>query len=71
MQWEDGKDVLGSEAIQSEGELLINAYPESSNIPLQRGKETLMVNASIMDGNYKADNAPWLIDLDLPLGPRL
>ena len=29
------------------------------------GKETLMVNASIMTVTYKPWNGPWLVDLDL------
>jgi len=31
------------------------------------GKHTLMVNASIMNVQYKPWNAPWLIDLDLEM----
>ena len=34
--------------------------------PLQRGCETLLVNASIMDMFHRPFNAPWLIELDLP-----
>jgi Icc-related predicted phosphoesterase len=37
-----------------------------SRSPLRFGEETLFVNASIMDTNYSARNAPWVIDLDLP-----
>ncbi|MCJ1389565.1 hypothetical protein MMC18_002422 [Xylographa bjoerkii] len=36
--------------------------------PLRFGKETLFVNASIMNVEYSPTNAPWLIDLDLPAG---
>lgn len=35
--------------------------------PLEWGEETLFVNASIMDVQYKPVNAPWVVDLDLPL----
>ena len=38
---------------------------ESSNAAIDHGKETLMVNASIMTVTYKPRNAPWLVDLDL------
>lgn len=31
------------------------------------GKETVLVNAAIMNVEYVAANAPWLVDLDLPL----
>lgn len=37
----------------------------SSSLPLEFGKETLMVNASIMNLRYKPMQAPWLVDLDL------
>ncbi|KAF2732019.1 Metallo-dependent phosphatase [Polyplosphaeria fusca] len=33
--------------------------------PLVHGKETLMVNASIMTVTYKPYQAPWVVDLDL------
>ena len=32
------------------------------------GESTLFVNASIMNVNYRPVNAPWVVDLDLPLG---
>lgn len=32
---------------------------------LRYGKETLMVNASIMTLTYKPWNGPWLVDMDL------
>ena len=35
--------------------------------PLVFGKETLFVNASILNGAYRPVNAPWLVDLDLPV----
>ena len=35
--------------------------------PLQWGEETLFVNASIMDVHYNPTNAPWVVDIDLPL----
>ncbi|KAL8899798.1 MAG: hypothetical protein Q9192_001392 [Flavoplaca navasiana] len=40
---------------------------EGSNKPLVFGEETLFINAAIMDVNYEPVNAPWLVDLDLPL----
>ncbi|KAF2470683.1 Metallo-dependent phosphatase [Lindgomyces ingoldianus] len=33
--------------------------------PLEFGKETLMVNASVMTLRYRPQQAPWLVDLDL------
>ncbi|KAL8869514.1 MAG: hypothetical protein Q9198_007863 [Flavoplaca austrocitrina] len=38
-----------------------------SNKPIVFGEETLFINAAIMDVNYEPVNAPWLVDLDLPL----
>jgi hypothetical protein len=37
----------------------------SSDRPLEFGRQTLMVNASIMSQTYKPWQSPWLIDLDL------
>ncbi|KAJ5893796.1 hypothetical protein N7495_005487 [Penicillium taxi] len=39
----------------------------SSARPLRVGEETLFVNASICQLSYRAENAPWVVDLDLPL----
>ena len=35
--------------------------------PVRHGQETLFVNAAIMDVMYRPTNAPWLIDIDLPM----
>ena len=35
--------------------------------PLKWGQETLFVNASIMDVHYNPTNAPWVVDIDLPI----
>ncbi|TVY32099.1 Metallophosphoesterase domain-containing protein [Lachnellula occidentalis] len=43
-----------------------NFYPEVSCAPIEFGKNTLMVNAAIMNSGYQPTNAPWLVDLDLP-----
>ncbi|TVY73133.1 Metallophosphoesterase domain-containing protein [Lachnellula suecica] len=60
--WEE-KD--GAEyGIQKEDEKE-NRYPESSHWPIEFGKQTLMVNAAIMDGKNQPTNDPWVIDLDL------
>jgi hypothetical protein len=34
---------------------------------LEYGKETLFVNASIMNLQYRPLNAPWVVDLELPV----
>ncbi|KAF2263203.1 Metallo-dependent phosphatase [Lojkania enalia] len=38
---------------------------KDSKKPLEFGKETLMINASIMTVTYRPHQAPWLVDLDL------
>lgn len=35
--------------------------------PVKRGHETVLVNASIMDLKYNPKQAPWLIEIDLPM----
>ncbi|KAL8757018.1 MAG: hypothetical protein Q9199_002528 [Rusavskia elegans] len=44
---------------------------EGRSKPLTFGQETLFVNAAIMDVNYKPVNAPWTVDLDLPIGQHV
>lgn len=34
---------------------------------IKRGEQTLMVNAAIMDVGYSPVNAPFVVDLDLPV----
>lgn len=34
---------------------------------IRRGEQTLMVNAAIMDVGYSPVNAPFVVDLDLPV----
>ena len=40
---------------------------DSGEKPLQWGEETIMINASIMNLRYKPTNAPWMVDLNLPV----
>ncbi|RFU25630.1 hypothetical protein B7463_g10702, partial [Scytalidium lignicola] len=46
---------------------ITNTYPNSNKASVRFGEETLMVNAAIMNIRYRPRNAPWLIDLDLPV----
>ncbi|KAF7868554.1 hypothetical protein EAF04_005085 [Stromatinia cepivora] len=41
-------------------------WPDLNNEPVEEGKETLMVNASIMNVRYQPINKPWYIELNLP-----
>ena len=66
LQWKDDKTLLGQKAIQSQEFWEDSIYPEAEHVPIEFGKETLMVNAAIMKGHNRPVNAPWLFDLDLP-----
>jgi len=65
VKWKSDKELLESSAIETESHQT-NCYPAAGNFPLNYGKESLMVNAAIMNVSYKPANAPWLVDLDLP-----
>ena len=45
----------------------INSFPAADKWPIAFGEQTLMVNAAIMNARNNPENAPWLIDLELPL----
>ncbi|KAF2016847.1 ser/Thr protein phosphatase family protein [Aaosphaeria arxii CBS 175.79] len=68
-KWED--HVEGSELIEFEGERLrqdraaVVDVSGSGGDELAFGRETLMVNASIMTLRYQPQQAPFLVDLDL------
>ena len=36
-------------------------------LSIDRGNATLMVNAAIMDDHNEPVNAPWLVELELPV----
>lgn len=44
---------------------------ETGKQPLIDGKETLLVNAAIMNLRYKPDQEPWLVDVDLSSSPAV
>lgn len=66
VKWKDDDTLIGPDAIEEVVDVT-NAYPEKSNQPVSFGKETLMVNASIMNVHYKPTNSPWIVDLELPI----
>lgn len=53
-------------AVAKEKRAVFVDVSESSGAAIRPGKETLFVNAAIMDVEYKPINAPWVVDLDLP-----
>jgi Icc-related predicted phosphoesterase len=65
IKWKDGQTLIGAEAIEDQ-KSQPNVYPDASTMPIKFGKETLMVNAAIMNLQYRPTNAPWIIDLELP-----
>ena len=48
-----------------------NPYPLPYGWTGNQGEQTLAINASIMTGEYKPENPPWLIDVDLPCDESL
>jgi hypothetical protein len=64
--WKDDNTIIGPDAVENQN-LQRNDYPKSSQYSINFGKETLMINAAIMNVSYRPVNAPWLVDLDLPL----
>jgi predicted phosphodiesterase len=62
--WKKDNDDEAGSSIQKQ-ELKANCYLEPTNVGSKFGKETLLVNAAIMDGTNKPTNDPWAIDLDL------
>jgi len=65
VKWKDDGEKLGPEAI-GQRTSKENRYPKENKIPLKFGEDTLMVNAAIMNLQYRPMNAPWIVDLDLP-----
>lgn len=67
--WKDDEGFFTEDAIETQM-TMPNVYPETSNWPIRVGKQTLMVNASIMNAEYKPTNAPWLVELNLRRVPK-
>jgi hypothetical protein len=44
-----------------------NFFPDDQGFSVEFGKETLAVNAAIRNGDNEADNAPFLVELELPV----
>ncbi|KAF1951054.1 ser/Thr protein phosphatase family protein-like protein [Byssothecium circinans] len=79
VKWKDGnevdaeweKHVEGKERIEVDNDKMkeqraaIVDVSGKSERPLEWGKETLMVNASIMTLTYKPWQGPWIVDMDL------
>ena len=68
--WEEGvKDVSPVKTevkAAKENHAVFVDVSENGGDALEPGKETLFVNAAIMDVSYRPVNAPWVVDIDLP-----
>ncbi|KAJ5861046.1 uncharacterized protein N7529_008356 [Penicillium soppii] len=68
-----GSDGLKLESVATDAEEMLETrsafYDVSGRAerPLRFGEETLFVNASVNTVGYEARNAPWVVDLELPL----
>lgn len=62
--WKDDNTLIGADAIEQQ--IALPNIPELSNQPIKFGKQTLMINAAIMDLRYKPTNSPWFVNLELP-----
>jgi hypothetical protein len=58
--------LVGEESMVEERAAKVDVSRGAENA-VEFGKETLMVNASIMTVWHKPQNAPWLVDMDLDL----
>ncbi|TVY89755.1 Metallophosphoesterase domain-containing protein [Lachnellula willkommii] len=65
VSWKEENKAVKAEALYEKADDRINCYPAAFHCPTSMGKETLLVNASIMNGNDQPTNDPWLVDLDL------
>ena len=63
--WTVDQAVIGRPAMRSSTRQK-NSYPEADKCQVEFGKETLMVNAAIMNQWNKPTNPPWLLDLEMP-----
>lgn len=63
--WKPETQDIGAKAIYDKTTLK-NSYPEPSKCLVPFGRETLFINAAIMNVKYEPLNMPWLVDLDLP-----
>lgn len=79
VKWKDGEepDMKMEEHIEESNEVQVKEedmiQERAARVDISKdggagllfGKETLMVNASIMTVTYKPWNGPWLVDMDL------
>lgn len=64
--YDDEKSILHRQTFEASAESYVDVSNTAQH-PLQRGADTLMVNAAIMDHDNHPVQAPWVIDLELPM----
>ncbi|RAL09814.1 uncharacterized protein BO97DRAFT_407360 [Aspergillus homomorphus CBS 101889] len=74
-EWSTGSDsMIQCDAQQMRAEHCARVdVSRGSAMPLNPGQETLFVNACVVNVQYHPINAPWLVDLELPVieeGPK-
>jgi hypothetical protein len=67
LEWEDGIQTPMQKNVRERGYAFVDISSTSDTGALVLGEETLMVNPSIKDLQYKSEQAGWLVDMDLPL----
>ena len=70
MDWSVGESMEKERSLEKVAKEGHHAYydgSEKGGMPVDWGKETVFVNASIMDVKYRPINKPWVVDLDLPV----
>ncbi|KAF1999160.1 Metallo-dependent phosphatase [Amniculicola lignicola CBS 123094] len=66
VKWKDGDEHDETESVAVDDERTLRESSAAVDATtLEFGKESLLVNASIMTVRYKAEQAPWLVDLNL------
>jgi len=65
--YDDEKSVLSRQTIDPSSVSSHLDVSSTARYPLQHGMETLTVNAAIMDHDNRPVQAPWIIDLELPM----
>jgi Calcineurin-like phosphoesterase len=63
---ESNNSLMVSLDCDNNEEQTVNPYPIAKECLVKYGEETLMVNGAIMSGDNEPNNAPWLLDIDIP-----
>ncbi|TVY50964.1 Metallophosphoesterase domain-containing protein 1 [Lachnellula cervina] len=65
VSWKEDNEAIKAGGLYEKADDRSNCYPASLHCPTSIGKDTLLVNAAIMNGNDQPTNDPWLVDLKL------